>query len=967
MVAVSTHFSTTATTATATMHNTLYSQSNPTDVHEYVETRAHAQGYTHTTSMAAVSPAAIAATLNANTRRGFGAQSRGLKRSMTGSLKASISTPNLRSKFGMRSAADKATGEKSGNATLRDAQRGGGKMTQKPAKTQFAAETWCDALMFPRPRFRAHVISPPSSPDETGNPWAKSDMPQAEKPKMSRALTLQPPTQFSTHLARQPPRSADPLPLHERSSKRNHSDHFPGTLSNSSSESPTETTLMRIVAEGQQRDREREQWNELAQSSFQNRRSRSLSRTRSRKKSGGTAAGERERAMMDRARVHSDAEMTRPWTSDAKMEGLSRTLTAGFATLAAEAFRQPTPTISTISHGAEQKTHSRTTSESAGHHRHGHSRNTSWGKTALKQLCTPEEKTFPDAVISSDALKTDKLEGALRSQKTARLRVRGRKEEAEEADVQFMDIVPLPPGGQQRQTEALSKLAAEERGEREARSNSQNSQNSNASDSLNLPVIGIALSTPPDPSPIEEIPDLSAHPYAQSPIPRMHADPMPVSAPYAGPHPTSHDYNLHRLPPYGQLDDKLPGQRMYAISQSGIVRQVSTPEISQSPTTWESSAATGPSAYAYANVAASEKRESALGVEEALLSHAAQRVRVDPDATGFESAFSTLPRKSSPPPPPAAQRVHRKPVALSSYPGIPSLSHTVTTTTTQTDVTEPEIVHRDVRETSTGTALSSPSSQDSSWSRMSPRPLGSIDDLEPFRDLFYKPGRTGSDSVHARKTSLEGRKVLSSREISMSWYDDVIKPNEGLNGLKQLTRQVPEDSQALTDSRSNGERHDERLDGRSPSLPGLIGESLQLDTPLRAEYEEGQDFPEDIQSSRASSVIEHESIEGNVQNRSACFMMFPDPWLQRHYVWESSQILFPSPRNRLTDLSPRRSQLAIQRTVDLCDQIETPSSQAPQVWEFRETSKTSSARVLQPLSQSLSVKISLRNVNLRTF
>ena len=815
-----------------------------------MHTRAHVQAYAHTTaqSTASVSPAAIAAALNANPRRGYATQPRNLKPSLGQNLKVSISTPNLRSMFGMRNAGETGGGKKNGNVTLQDAKRGEVKLL-KPAKTQYAAETWCDALMFPRPRFRAHLITPPSSPEETGNDFViLKAVERTERPKLNGAVTA--PVQSSSLSPALPTRSP---PLDFPTVISGHSfpqDNVARKLSNDARMSPTGETIRRVVAEGERREQERAQWSELAQSSFQNRRSRSLSRPRTRKKSG--AATEEHDRTMGRARVSSDAgtRRPRPRTGDERTQGLGRTLT----TLAAEAFRQPTPTISVVSHGGDFNTHSRNTSESVGH-RQGHMRNTSWSKTALKQLCASEED-FSDAIISPEEVKQEKLEGALMHQNTAKIRVRGRKEEAEEADVQFLDIAPAVPT-----TNNQRMLAVEERDQR------SNSQNSHGSNSLDIPNVGIALSTPPEPASVEDLPDLSAHPYAQSPVPRFNADPVPVSAPYAGPHPTSHDYNRHRLPPHVSLNIKPPEQRMYAILQSGNVRQVSTPEISQTPTTWDRRFSVSPNAYAYASVAADDKRESTLGVEEVLLSRSFQRggdteaenIFLDNVIEENEDSFPS--REPSPLSTRATPRVKRKPVALKAHSGVPSLSHTVTSAT-HTDIVEPGTVQH-AREVSM--SLSSPSSQGSSSSRMSPRPLGSsIDDLEHFRDLFYKPGRSGPESVHTR-TSLEGRRVLGSRDGSLSWRDDRIKSTEGLNGLMNLTRQLSEDYSGIPiESHGEDGTLDERMDRHSPVLPGLNDESLQIGTPLRAEYE-GQDFPEDIQSSRASSIIDHDLIEGMPQ------------------------------------------------------------------------------------------------------
>jgi len=243
----------------------------------------------------------------------------------------------------------------------------------------------------------------------------------------------------------------------------------------------------------------------------------------------------------------------------------------GLTTLAAEAFNQPTPTISTASHSGTAESsnaHSRNTSASLPQGQaHGHARNTSWGKVALKKLCASEQ-----GISDSGVDPHEKLEGALMHEKTARMHVRGRKEEAEEADVQFMDIAPLPEQGGRNMVEDRANL-----------------QNANVStDALDVPAVGIALSTPTNLSVNElDLPDLSTHPYAQPFTPRRRAGPVPVSAVYAGPHPTSPEYNTnkHRLPPHAQQqqDIKPPETRMYAVLQSGAIRQVSTPEINQSP------------------------------------------------------------------------------------------------------------------------------------------------------------------------------------------------------------------------------------------------------------------------------------------------------------------------------------------------------------------------------------------------
>lgn len=67
-------------------------------------------------------------------------------------IKSSVSTPNLRA---------------AGTTNQRDQLVGSGQTSPSSSTKWLSAETWCDALIFPRPRFRvraAHVISPPGSP-----------------------------------------------------------------------------------------------------------------------------------------------------------------------------------------------------------------------------------------------------------------------------------------------------------------------------------------------------------------------------------------------------------------------------------------------------------------------------------------------------------------------------------------------------------------------------------------------------------------------------------------------------------------------------------------------------------------------------------------------------------------------------------------------------------------------------------
>ena len=95
-------------------------------------------------------------------------------------LKSSVSTPNLRAPPAGRKQV--ANGSSSADAPN----------TPSATSTKWlTAETWCDALLFPRPRFRmrAHVISPPASPTELRPPH--SAPPQTQRSRKRSLLGLE--------------------------------------------------------------------------------------------------------------------------------------------------------------------------------------------------------------------------------------------------------------------------------------------------------------------------------------------------------------------------------------------------------------------------------------------------------------------------------------------------------------------------------------------------------------------------------------------------------------------------------------------------------------------------------------------------------------------------------------------------------------------------------------------------------
>ena len=893
-------------------------------------------------SETSVSPAVLAA------RGGKSSSLRATKGS--NSIRYSLSTPNLRNFFRIGSDKDKekAKLEKEKNAS-----------SPKP-KTQYAAETWCDALMFPRPRFRAHVISPPTTPvpeDEVlieraadlqrslslsphANEASGADHMQTFQTRQSH-FSLDTPNNSTRgpklNLMPPPPGKAKSL-RRGRSAKAADVDvpQLPPIIP----ESPITLTEAALLA-GAQRDRERQEWSEMAKGSFQNRRSRSLSRPRKKSLGGGTMKS-------TRVRVDSDASgMSRPGG------GITKALTS----LAAEVFRQPTPTISVRESGHVQSSgygtesmnshsyhghHSRNTSES---HGRGHARNTSWGKTALKKLCGPEEDVVNAELEEAAARKRANLEDVLRSERTIKMGVNGRREEQpqreKDTEVRFIDLTPRI-GGHSSPQKPWQDQGYLRPTEPPSTSVGRTSPQSQGSDALEVPVVGIALSTPPPPSPPPSLPDMSMHPYAQQSGPRRdngYPEPVPLSAPYAGPHPTSRDYKprfpIHRSKSPEASHNTQALQSLNAAIQAGAtLPSLGTLPIIKPPPAEASDTSNGshrpnnnrydsPSAFAYADVAVNEKRESTLGVEEVLMSTAFQRGQspvpevseMDAESNREEEFEDDEPQDHT------ARPGIVEPLQVTDDPhlGLESsrpVSHDLRLPLPPEDIvrqdpdSSPDVeldgsqeIVRPTRGASTSTVISSPSSIDSSFPG-NPRPLGKIDDRE-FSDLFFKPGKTPS---HSDTFSFQERPSGPSRDTSNSWIEErIMSRSSDLSGFGYLARQLSEELQqegvlsslspkssrtdnmrshsgeledvVEDDAPENDYRHNpvqERTPASSlmgershtqSTLPGLTEETLQIGTPMRAEFTQGQDFPEDVdtdadipESSRASSIIEHEPV-----------------------------------------------------------------------------------------------------------
>ena len=181
---------------------------------------------------------------------------------------------------------------------------------------------------------------------------------------------------------------------------------------------------------------------------------------------------------------------------------------------------------------------------------------------------------------------------------------------------------------------------------------------------------------------------------------------------------------------------------------------------------------------------------------------------------------------------------------------------------------------------------------------VSPRPFSSTDDLERFRDLFWKPnGRAPSASSAAAATAGGSRPARQSQSRAGVPFDVSSRStlSQSGGGLTQLTRQLSEElevmqehDEALVDPASHpmyggrfgGLRGERPLEGYSDPnviLGGVRSESPEpvvAALPLRLHRGQGRlsddlpaIVPEDVESSRASSILERSPLEDTDYDR----------------------------------------------------------------------------------------------------
>ena len=292
------------------------------------------------------------------------------------------------------------------------------------------------------------------------------------------------------------------------------------------------------------------------------------------------------------------------------------------------------------------------------------------------------------------------------------------------------------------------------------------------------------------------------------------------------------------------------------------------------------------------------KRTSELGVTEALMNTLNSRGSIDSglgasETDHFEHMQDWHAHDNRPIRPDTAMediiRIHEAPDdprRMSPEARRPSLSHTSsggavsmnnTTTSSPPERLNPPLFRHGVHSGSSG---SSPGavSHDSSPPQ-SPRVINTSDDLERFKNLFYKPERQASQDSSQRPS-------MGSRQASGSIILDVGSQRSTRSGLSTLARQLSEELEELRQEFGSHEhdRDSQRSWGRrfgglrgpqpdemdedpsnrnvvlaqlSNSPEGLHPTESPVQMPIDVSFVSPEgNIPEDVESSRASSILE---------------------------------------------------------------------------------------------------------------
>ncbi|KAJ7228459.1 hypothetical protein GGX14DRAFT_612976 [Mycena pura] len=793
-------------------------------------------------------------------------------------LKNSVSTPNLRD-------------------TLRSPNR-----LRKPPNVPkskdrwLSAETWCDAVMFPRPRLKVEdaqkllngnsgrIVSPPGSPVFGG--FSARQNPERPEGVPSRVLV------HSRSMASLNADAGQSKPRTEARETPNRETPLasvapPAIVLSAHSEKPPRPksfawddlalpspvpSLSRVLEEGQVLEYQRKKWQMQATGSFQNSRTRNLSRSRAKSLTNrGNKAPQGNINFLAARSLLGNQDLipvlpTRH-TRSASQSGANTNGTTSFNTRSSHS-------------------HSNSLAKTVSKSSHGHSRQDSWGRSALKKAAAI---CYPDGALSPAIETTNGLETALRGGETKVIRL--------------ADPAQIPVD-----TSVLSALSPWTRA---------SPTPSATSDTR----IGIALSTPPlndNSSSERESIHLPSHPYAQgSNVSYAYHNAtysVSKSAEYAGPHPAitvavadPQDFSSrHRLPPQASLayhpyaskrnsystlvqqaradSDVPPHSKMWAQLSPGVVREILPNEIQYSPFLAESGMM--PDEERDTDMYAQNRKSTvtiidSVGLGETLASAVEEENIRD---SGLGTSEDNLPDAEETAAIEAHHpyRIHRKPVQydISHPPYMPKKSTAPNTNyTAESSLVDPSVnQHRLTPPTPPLPVYASGSSpvanSVASSPPRSPPPIGSVDDLDEFRDLFYKPNLT-DEALSNLSRPISGRLTWDAASTTRTQ-----RTGSGLTSLaRQLSAEFEELRTILHRERTGSvesESSISRISGRFPRESDIQfvfteSELARSDEPERHEpsetlsaFQPSNRIPEDVESSRASSPIDGPLLDEDV-------------------------------------------------------------------------------------------------------
>lgn len=610
-------------------------------------------------------------------------------------------------------------------------------------------------------------------------------------------------------------------------------------------------SFVSVLEQGQQLADERKAWQSHAQKSFGNKQARNLGRARSK------SLVQNGRRREHQVQTSIDYLAAQACLGDQSINPiLSATdLNTTNASSSRRGSHSQNNSLDKTRKKSSNISHSRT-----------HSRADSWSKSAVKVakssvvICGFSQSEDEVVVLREGDVRAASLEGALRGDKTRVIRL---------ADPVHIPIdrglpIDLSLNSSPRVTPSPPPL-----------SNSSHQG------------VGIALGTPPLEDDQSDLSYYPSHPYAQGGLSFSSR-----GANFAGPHPSiksdvdtsqiSDTLARHKLPPHfhlhpyaqgstrdsyldqsglvAQYRSETPRQtKMWAQLSPGVLREVLPDDFQYSPYTPRKE--TSPAA----NSSESLQIIDTIGVGETLVNAACFGANgvgtedADNDATpisqvdGDKDLHIALPEFGS------RTRTIRQPIEYSSAlsKDLDILPKPPATQVASLDT--PQLL-------SDNAVSNSSASSTSSSPPLTPCRLGSLNDLDNFQDLFYRP----NNDLQRSHNEAALPDTPSPPYISTNAWSNKVQRPKTESSLTSLARQLSQEFDLITREqvKSSSSQHSSlspRQQSRRPtagSLEFVFEEASQLGAEVHSHaFQPSDSLPEDVESSRASSLMERADAE----------------------------------------------------------------------------------------------------------